>query len=347
MNSIYGKIADHVVATVDFSPLRGKAVSLTGVNGLLGSHLLHALSVANRKLDLSLQVVGTSRSGPAPWIKDVFAQEKFRYVQLDLRGPFASSRLGKPDYLFHAATYGQPKKFLEDPLGTMTLNSQVTAQLLDLVSEKNGRFLFASSSEIYGNPPRELMPVGESYHGNTSPLDHRSPYTSSKRFGETLCKIYQDLGRVHARIARVSSVYGPGVNLTDDRVLNVFIRRALDTGALTMLDRGLQKRHWLYISDATAMLAYILMHAKEMVYNVSGSDLRSIADLASYIGEELDIPVVTPSVEDTANHTEGAPDMINIDNSRILHEMQMGNLVPLRQGVADCIAWNRTLLKTG
>jgi len=342
---VYQNIAKHVVSTVDFSPLREKAVSLTGVNGLLGSHLLHALSLANEKLNLSLQVIGTSQSEPAPWIKDIFKQEGFRFVRLDLRSSFDSALLGQPDYFIHTATYGQPRKFLDDPLGTMKLNSQVTGQLLDLTSEKGGRFLFASSSEIYGNPPRELMPISEKYHGNTSPLDHRSPYTSSKRFGETLCKIYNDLGRVCSRIARVSSVYGPGVNLSDDRVLNVFIRRALQTGELTMLDRGQQQRHWLYILDATAMLAYILIHSKEIVYNVSGNDLRSIAELASFIGEDLGIPVITPSVEDIAHHTKGAPDVISMDNSLILSEMQFYDLVPLRQGITNCITWTKALLE--
>lgn len=345
MNKHYQNIADEVINTLSLKPLNGKSVLITGANGLIGSHMLSVLAEANKNLNLNLNVTASSRSQPAPWIKNIFMQPGFKFINIDLVNASLPWEGQSFDYVIHAATYGQPKKFLENPLQTMILNSKVTESLLELTAKTNGTFLFMSSSEIYGNPPIEFTPTQENYHGNVSPLDQRSPYTSSKRFGETLCKVYNDMKKVRARIARVSSVYGPGVNLIDDRVLNVFIRRAIEEKKLKLMDQGEQKRRWLYITDALVMFFYILLYSKELVYNVGGVDLRSVGELANYIGKEVGVPVVFPDKSTTAGHTVGAPTLIDIDTNLIRSEAKMEKLTTLEQGLKSCIAWTNDLLK--
>lgn len=345
MNSYYQGIAKEVLGRVSLEPLRGQTVLVTGSNGLIGSHLISVIALANRLLNLRAQVTCLSRSEPAIWIREILEEAKFEFFRVDL----AQSPIGQLrsfDFVIHAATYGQPKKFLEDPLATMKLNSTVTLSLLELASRKSGNFLYMSSSEIYGDvvDPGSL-PLKEEFHGTVSPLDKRAAYTSSKRFGETLCKIFDDKKLTRARVARISSIYGPGIYLKDDRVLNVFVLRALREGQIKMLDRGNQRRRWLYISDGLVMLFYILLYSKELVYNVGGTDLRSIAELAGLIARETGARVV-PSQEGAAlAHTFGAPTVIDMSIDRILKEAGMSDLLPLHEGLKPCIGWARQLLR--
>ncbi len=344
MHKSYLDVASGAHAQIDTTLLRQKSVLITGSNGLLGSHMMATLAWANAAQDLGVSVTCTSRSQPELWLKNMLEEAGFEFIQADLTKGLPDFGGRTFDFVIHAATYGQPKKFLERPLETMTLNSTVTEQLLKLTAQSHGTFLFMSSSEIYGHPTPEVFPVKEQYHGISSPLDQRAAYTSSKRFGETLCKIYDEQKLVRARVARVSSVYGPGAYLIDDRVLNVFIHRALKTGQLKLMDQGEQKRRWLYITDALVMLFYILTHGDEFVYNVSGDDLRSIADLATYVGEITGANVEFPFTAEHSGHTIGAPDLIDIDNGRIVREANMQELISLKEGLKACVAWFRDLL---
>jgi len=344
MNGHYQIISDRVLDQVSLEPLRGKRVLITGSNGLLGSHLASVIARSNQRQALAARVLCLSRSKPVSWLVPVLASPGFSFSQLDLASGLPP-RLSPPDFVIHAATYGQPKKFLENPSSTMILNTQTTHELLELVSAVGGSLLFMSSSEIYGSPPAEFTPTREDYPGNVAPLDQRSPYTSSKRMGETWCKVYQESRGIRARIARVSSAYGPGANLTDDRVLNVLIRGALEMNEIRLMDQGRQRRRWLYISDALVMLLHILLRGRELVYNVAGDDLRSVAELGSYIGELVGVPVILPPDEQHAEHTAGAPALIDIDISRIRAEAGLGPLIPLREGLAPCIQWTRDLME--
>lgn len=345
MNKFYRDVAGKVLNQVSLESLRGANVLLTGANGLLGSHMLSVLAHANDELGLNIRATAVSRNSPVSWCESLFRAGSFKFEKLNLVGADLSSfHRGEYTHVIHAATYGQPKKFLENAKDTMLLNTAVTQGLLEVAEKTNGHFLFMSSSEIYGDAPKEAGPLREDYPGNVSPTDQRSPYTSSKRLGETWCKVYEDSKKVRARIARVSSAYGPGVYLNDDRVLNVFIRRAIESGELKMMDRGEQRRRWLYISDAVVMLFHILLHGKHLVYNVAGEDLRSIRELASYISQGLDVPLLMPEESGVAEHTKGAPNMIDIDIQRIKAEAGLTKLVPLSEGIQSCIQWNHELL---
>src|SRR6185503_9984318 len=79
--------------------------------------------------------------------------------------------------------------------------------------------LFFSSSEIYGDPPPDAIPTPEEYRGNVSCIGPRACYDESKRFGETLCVNFWRVHRVPVKIVRPFNNYGPGLKLTDRRVL--------------------------------------------------------------------------------------------------------------------------------
>ena len=93
-------------------------------------------------------------------------------------------------------------------------------------SEKNkAKFLFASTSEVYGDPLEH--PQGEEYRGNVTTTGPRSVYDESKRFGETITAYFWRSRGVDARIARIFNTYGPGMLKEDMRMIIPFINQAL------------------------------------------------------------------------------------------------------------------------
>jgi dTDP-glucose 4,6-dehydratase/UDP-glucuronate decarboxylase len=113
-----------------------------------------------------------------------------------------------------------------------------------------GGFLFYSSSEIYGDPVASSIPTPEGYRGNVSCTGPRACYDESKRFGETLCVTFAQHEGVPVKIARPFNNYGPGLKITDGRVIPDFARDVLAERDIVMLSDGSPTRTFCYATDA-------------------------------------------------------------------------------------------------
>jgi dTDP-glucose 4,6-dehydratase len=109
------------------------------------------------------------------------------------------------------------------------------------------RLVFASTSEIYGDP--FVSPQTEDYWGNVNPIGPRSVYDEAKRFGETLVAHFQREHKINAGIVRIFNTYGPNMDPFDGRVVSTFIRQALQAEPFTIFGDGNQTRSFCYIDD--------------------------------------------------------------------------------------------------
>ena len=114
--------------------------------------------------------------------------------------------------------------------------------------------LFYSSSEIYGDPTPENIPTPETYRGNVSCTGPRACYDESKRYGETLCVNFAQQRGVPVKIARPFNNYGPGLKITDRRVIPDFARDIMAGRDIVMLSDGAPKRTFCYVADAVGRL---------------------------------------------------------------------------------------------
>jgi nucleoside-diphosphate-sugar epimerase len=143
-------------------------------------------------------------------------------------------------------------------------------------------FLFFSSSEIYGDPPAEAIPTPETYRGNVSCTGPRACYDEAKRFGETLCVNFaQHLGLPIA-IARPFNNYGPGLKITDRRVLPDFARDIMSGRDIVLLSDGSPRRTFCYIADAITGYYKVLLRGRPgEAYNIGTETPEiSIAEVA-------------------------------------------------------------------
>ena len=136
----------------------------------------------------------------------------------------------------------------------------------------NSKFVYFSSSEIYGNPTYDQIPTKETYNGYVSSISDRSCYDESKRMGETLTYIYKTKFAVDCKIIRPFNFYGNGMKYNDKRIIPQFFYQAINTKKITVFDNGKQTRTYCHIYDAVMMILKIIFSGKQFVYNVGNSN---------------------------------------------------------------------------
>lgn len=326
---------ENIVKKIDFSELNKKTILITGATGLIGASLVASLKRAVDISNINVEVIAIVHNKPSFYYKDLLPKNT-KIIAGDLTNTDFLKSLPKADYIIHAAGYGQPGKFLADPVKTLKLNTLASFFLLEKLKPA-GKFLFISSSEVYSG--LDKIPYKENDIGNTNTTHQRSCYIEGKRAGEAICNAYRDLG-VEAKSARLSLAYGPGTKENDSRVINSFIKKAID-GKINLLDEGKAKRTYCYVTDAIEIMWKILFLGKDSIYNVGGKSKITIGELAKKIGNVLNTPVIFP--KNTKNSLQGAPDDVYLDMSKTEKEFRKTDYIPLDEGLKKTINWQLQL----
>ena len=219
-----------------------KRALVTGAAGFVGSHLVDRL-IAEEYLVTGLDNLITGNLDNLNLAKQ---SKNFEFENCDVseRLPNFSEKF---DLIFHAASPASPPKYFKHPIETMMVNSVGTKNCLDLATSDGSRFIYFSTSEVYGDPLEH--PQNENYWGNVNPIGPRSIYDEAKRFGEALVAQYVRDKKVDGGIVRIFNTYGPRLDLFDGRVVSTFIRQARNREALTVNGDGSQTRSFCYVTD--------------------------------------------------------------------------------------------------
>lgn len=192
------------------------------------------------------------------------------------------------DVVFHLASPASPNphskiSYHALPMETMLANTHGTLELLRFSKRCNAKFLFASTSEVYGDPLEH--PQKETYRGNLSTTGPRSVYDESKRFGETLTAYFWREQSLDARIARIFNTYGPGMRKVDMRMIVAFITQALSGDPITVFGDGKQTRSFCYIDDMIEGLIRLMFDekTKKEIVNLGTIQEHSVLEYATMI----------------------------------------------------------------
>lgn len=183
------------------------------------------------------------------------------------------------DYILHFASIAAPDLYQANPIQTLHCGSQATENMLQLAENHDATFLFASTSEVYGNP--KVHPQPESYAGHVQSYGPRACYDESKRYAEALIRGYQQQHGVDARIVRIFNTYGP--RLDDSRVIPTFVRQAVANEPITVHGDGSQTRSFCYIADLVAGILDTLNSEIQEPINLGNPDERTIINTAKTI----------------------------------------------------------------
>lgn len=266
-----------------------QTVLVAGGAGFIGSHLCKNLLDENYKVICVDNLLTSDRSN----LKYLLRNPKFTFLEYDIVKSIQDSALrlssGQSlNYIFHLASPASPNKnstrsYINFPIETLLANSVGAYNLLELARKFNAKFLYASSSEIYGDPA--MSPQKEDYFGNVNPNGIRSVYDEGKRFGEAITFGYVRKYDLDARIIRIFNTYGPIMLADDGRVVSNFINQAIKNNPITVYGKGNQTRSFCYIDDMVSgvKLAMFTPGTKGHVFNLGNPDERSILEIAKLI----------------------------------------------------------------
>jgi nucleoside-diphosphate-sugar epimerase len=302
---------------------------VAGGAGFIGSHLCRALLARGWDV-ICLDNLSTGRRAN---VAELDGTPGFRFVAADVcTAPEIAA-----DLVLHLASPASPVHYKAHPIETMLANSLGTRRLLDLAAGSGARFVFASTSEVYGDPLEH--PQRETYWGNVNPIGPRACYDESKRFGEALTQEYRRTRGVNTGLVRIFNTYGPRMNRADGRVVPAFVDAALAGEPLPVHGEGLQTRSFCYVDDLVAGLLHVALDrdADGEVFNIGNPHEVTMLDLAREVAEaaggEPAVCLLPRGADDPARRQ---PDI-----TRMRGRYGWEPAVPLAEGIRRTLAWFR------
>ncbi|HEY7351766.1 MAG TPA: UDP-glucuronic acid decarboxylase family protein [Terriglobales bacterium] len=247
---------------------------VTGGAGFVGSHLCDALLAEG----YSVIAADNLLTGRISNIEHLRRDGSFEFLQIDINQPFDC---GAVDYVFHFASPASPVDYMVHGIDTLKVGSLGTMHALQIAHKYRAKYLFASTSECYGDPLEH--PQKETYWGNVNTIGPRSVYDEAKRFSEALTMAYYRYHAVDTRIVRIFNTYGPRMQLNDGRVIPNFMKQALRSEDLTVYGDGKQTRSFCYVNDEVEGILRLSKSAEHFPVNIGNPNEFTILDCAQRV----------------------------------------------------------------
>ncbi len=310
--------------------LKGKKVVITGGAGFIGSHLVERL------LGLGAEVTIIDNFMFGNKIEHLRGSKGFSVIEGDIRDVKAVSRaVNGRDIVLHLAACVGVEETQKMPLEVLDVEIQGTVNVLSsAVKSAVRRFVFGSSSEVYGN---SLKPMQED-----NPLSPRSTYAVAKLVGEEYCRAFYQKHGLEYTCLRYFNVYGPR---QDERfVIPRFVGQALSREPLTIYGDGSQTRDFTYIDDVVNMtlLTVTRPEARCQTINLGTGTMTTINSIASLVTNALD--GTNPAKAIHIDYDDKRPRCIEVfsrvaDIARARQLLQYEPEVSLPAGIGKYINW--------
>jgi UDP-glucose 4-epimerase len=289
-----------------------------GANGFIGSHLVDSLVASGH------QVRAFGRFGSEPLFAENENTERFYGDFLnrhDLR-----EALKDIEYVFHFISTTTPATAENDPLVDIETNIRMSVELFqECVDAKVKRVIFASTGgAIYGNSGKTPFSEDDA----PAPI---SPYAIGKLSIEHYLHYFSVKFGLDSIALRISNPYGERQPLHRKQgVIPIFIENILQERPLTVQGDGTMIRDYIYVKDATSMIATIFdKPAKHHIYNIGSGRGITVNELVSAIDRLTD-------KEPQVTHVDAPPTFIQevvLDTARFADEFHLVPTTSLEDGL--------------
>lgn len=227
-------------------------ILITGGAGFIGSNLCRRLL----KDGHSVVCVDNFISGSKSNVEELLSNPSFKLIEFDITRPleelYKLDALDNLSAILHFACPASPNpsspvSYMAHPVETMMVSSLGSKNMLDLAKANDCQIVFASTSEVYGDPL--VHPQTEEYWGNVSPNGPRSCYDEGKRFMEALAFSYFRKFNTKIKVLRIFNTYGPYMRLDDGRFTINLIDAFINHKPFNLFGDGSATRSFCFIDD--------------------------------------------------------------------------------------------------
>jgi len=257
---------------MSFVDLNNKNILITGGCGFIGSNFIelilgmyHNMSIVN----IDMMDIGSRYFVPPSINNNNYCHvvEDLSEMEDDGNPPFVF------DYVFHFAAQSHVDRSIDSPVPFISKNVNGGLRLFEYVRKNhpNARVINVSTDEVYGH----LSDFDDGFV-ETSPLNPRSPYSSSKASVDIIANAYHSTYGMHIITTRCCNNYGP--NQHDEKFIPTIIRSVMGGNKIPVYGTGENVREWIYVDDHNKSILEIAKVGKAgMVYNIgSGEELTNI-----------------------------------------------------------------------
>ena len=265
-----------------------KTILITGGAGFIGSHLCEKLLQEAKVIcidDLSNSTIQN--------IDHLLQYPDFEFIKYDINKPIDLDDFEELDKfrvkfqgvqeIYHLACPTSPKNFEKLKLNSLWANSNGMISTLDLAVKYKAKYLFTSSSVVYGEPSVNKT-FSEEDEGIVNHLSARGCYNEGKRFAETCVETYRQVYGIDVKIARVFTTYGPRMKLRDGLLIPDFILNAIEDRDLVIYGDKNMEFSFCYITDMVDGLLRLMQTGPEMsIVNLGSDQVYKISEVADMI----------------------------------------------------------------
>jgi len=309
-------------------------VLITGAAGFIGSHL------CERLLDDEWLVVGVDNFDDFydPQIKrwniaSCLKNKNFQLVEADIRDSAAMDRtIGDGiEIIVHLAARAGVRPSITQPLLYADVNVNGTIVLLEAAKKhKTDKFIFGSSSSVYGN--NEKVPFSEDDNVDF-PI---SPYAATKKAGELICHTYHHLYRISITCLRLFTVYGP--RQRPDLAIHKFAKLIEQDKPIPVYGDGTMMRDFTYIDDIiNGMVAAMQKCDGFNIYNLGESRPIAVNDLVT----EIEKAIGKKAVKEYLPPRPGDVERTYADVTKAVNKLGYNPSTTIQTGLAKFVTWLR------
>ena len=266
-----------------------KNVLVTGGAGFIGSHLCERLLREANVICLD----DFSNSHPQN-INHLLQYPDFEFIKCDVNQPIDLNQFPELDKfkvkfqgiqeIYHLACPTSPDDFEKLKMKSLWANSSAMINTLDIAVQYHAKYVFTSSSVVYGPATDAQQVFVESFQGIVDHLSPRACYDEGKRFAETCVATYRQVHGLDAKIARVFTTYGPHMKLFEGQPIIDSIVNALDGKDLVIAGGANLTTSLCYVADMVDGLVRLMASDPQVkVVNLGGDQIYKVVDVASMI----------------------------------------------------------------